>query len=85
MKSSILLLGAVAAGVLAAPAPHDFQVHERRDNLPRHWIEGRRLDKKTTLPVRIGLTQTNLDQGHDFLMDVYVDDMVPRCRLLAAQ
>jgi hypothetical protein len=23
------------------------------------------------LPMRIGLTQSNLDKGHDFLMEVY--------------
>lgn len=71
MKSSILLLGAVVAGVLAAPAPEGYVVHERRDTIPRYWTASKRLDKRTTLPVRIGLTQTNLDDGHDLLMDMY--------------
>lgn len=71
MKSSILLLGAAAASVLAAPRPNDHVVHERRDMIPNSWIEGKRLDGSTSLPVRIGLTQSNLDAGHDMLMDMY--------------
>ncbi|KAJ5604369.1 hypothetical protein N7510_009523 [Penicillium lagena] len=69
MKSSILLMGAVTT-VMAAPATHNYQLHERRDVIPSSWIEGTRLDGKTLLPVRIGLTQSNLDHGHDLLMDV---------------
>lgn len=71
MKSSLLLLGALATRVLAAPAtPHDYIVHERRDALPTSWSEERRLDRSATLPMRIGLTQSNLDRGHDLLMEV---------------
>lgn len=72
MKCSILLLGAAAVSVLAAPKPHDYEVHERRDVIPSSWIEGKRLDGSTSLPVRIGLTQNNLDAGHDMLMEMYV-------------
>lgn len=72
MKSSILLLGVAAAGVLAVPKPHDYEVHERRDALPSSWTEGKRLDGSTILPMRIGLTQSNLDYGHDLLMQMYV-------------
>lgn len=57
---------------MAAPAAHNYQLHERREVIPSSWIEGTRLDGKTLLPVRIGLTQSNLDHGHDLLMDVYV-------------
>lgn len=71
MKSSLLLLGAFAARVLAAPALHDYTVHERRDVLPTSWSEGKRLDRSATLPMRIGLTQSNLDRGHDLLMELY--------------
>lgn len=72
MKSSILLLGVAVAGVLAAPKPHNYEVHERRDVLPSSWTEGKRLDGSTMLPMRIGLTQSNLDYGHDLLMEMYV-------------
>lgn len=70
MMLPVLLLGAVASSALAAPTPHDYTVHERRDALPGTWAEGKRLDPKTSLPVRIGLTQPNLDRGHDLLMEL---------------
>lgn len=70
MMFSFLLLGAVASSVLAAPAPYDYTLHERRDALPSPWSEGKRLDPKTSLPVRIGLTQSNLDHGHDLLAEL---------------
>lgn len=71
MKSSILLLGAAVAGVIARPAPHGYELHEKREFIPTSWVEGKRLDGSTPLPVRIGLTQSNLDQGHDLLMEMY--------------
>ncbi|GIK05611.1 tripeptidyl-peptidase sed1 [Aspergillus viridinutans] len=71
MRFSHVLLGAAAAaGVLASPTPNDYVVHERRAVLPRSWTEEKRLDKATTLPMRIGLTQSNLDRGHELLMQV---------------
>ncbi|KAJ5729534.1 uncharacterized protein N7483_004042 [Penicillium malachiteum] len=72
MKISCLLLGAAAAGVIAAPAPapHDLKLHERRDFIPTSWSEERRLDASTSLPVRIGLVQSNLDYGHELLMQM---------------
>lgn len=72
MKASILLLGAAAAGVLAVPSPRNYEVHERREYIPEYWTEGKRLDGSTPLPVRIGLTQSNLDYGHDLLMEMFV-------------
>ncbi|EED12678.1 alkaline serine protease AorO, putative [Talaromyces stipitatus ATCC 10500] len=71
MKSSILLLSLAAATTLAAPAPSKSHiVHERRGVLPASWVEPRRVDGQAKLPVRIGLTQSNSDVGHDLLMDV---------------
>lgn len=71
MKTSLVLLGALAAQALAAPTTgHHYTLHERRDALPASWTEGRRLDRSVKLPMRIGLSQSNLDRGHDLLMDV---------------
>lgn len=71
MRLSHVLLGtAAAAGVLASPTPNDYVVHERRAVLPRSWTEEKRLDKASILPMRIGLTQSNLDRGHDLLMEI---------------
>ncbi|KAJ5645872.1 hypothetical protein N7490_002244 [Penicillium lividum] len=70
MKSSILFLGAAAVGVLAVPAPYGHAVHERRSFVPTSWTEGKRLDASASLPVRIGLTQSNLEHGHELLMEM---------------
>lgn len=70
MKFSILLC-ALAATAMAVPTAHDYQLHERRDFIPKAWVEGKKLDGKVSLPVRIGLTQSNLDYGHELLMDLY--------------
>jgi tripeptidyl-peptidase-1 len=40
-------------------------VHEHRDYVPKSWIKKGRLDGAAELPVRIGMTQSNLDKGHD--------------------
>lgn len=69
MILSHLLLGAVT-GALAFPAHNDYTLHERRDALPSHWNEGRRLDPKASLPMRIGLTQRNLDHGEALLAEM---------------
>ncbi|KAJ5565531.1 hypothetical protein N7535_007169 [Penicillium sp. DV-2018c] len=69
MKYSLLLC-ALAAWALAAPTAPEYQLHERRDVIPKAWVEGKELDPKVSLPVRIGLTQSNLDYGHDLLMDL---------------
>ena len=73
MRFSHILLGAAAAaGVLGSPTPNDYVVHERRAVLPPSWSVEKRLDKASILPMRIGLRQSNLDRGHDLLMEVYV-------------
>ena len=68
MKLSIFT--SVAFAVAATHASH--VVHERRDSIPTAWADGERLHKKTILPVRIGLTQSNLHNADDLLMGVYV-------------
>jgi len=64
------LLGALAAQAAAAPYPERYVVHERRNFMPKAWIKRDRLDAALELPVRIGMTQSNLDKGHDLLMEV---------------
>ncbi|KAF8855369.1 subtilisin-like protein [Acephala macrosclerotiorum] len=45
-------------------------VHERRGTIPKPWIKRNRVDGTAELPIRIGMTQSNLDKGHDLLMEV---------------
>jgi tripeptidyl-peptidase-1 len=37
---------------------------------PRDWVKGARIEKTAVIPMRIGLTQTNLEKGYDYLMEV---------------
>lgn len=65
------MLCALAASAMGVPTAHKYQLHERRDFIPKSWVEGKELDGNVLLPVRIGLTQSNLDYGHELLMDLY--------------
>jgi tripeptidyl-peptidase-1 len=70
MWLSLLYLIPSITAVLAFPATTKHPPHERRDVLPDYWAEEARLDGQTVLPVRIGMTQSNLDHGHDMLMEM---------------
>ena len=73
MRLTKFCLGAVLAGLAAAaPAPANHVLHERRDYMPQKWVKRSKVDAAATLPVRIGMTQSNLESGPDLLMDVYV-------------
>lgn len=63
----------LAVGAIAVPTPPSTHVvHERRTFTPKLWKKHSKLHVDTPLPVRIGLTQSNLSLGHDLLMDMYV-------------
>lgn len=66
---NLAIVGALAAVATATPFPSQV-VHERRDYVPKAWVKRNRIDSGATLPVRIGLTQRNLDKGYDLLMEV---------------
>ncbi|MCJ1435182.1 hypothetical protein MMC27_004553 [Xylographa pallens] len=72
MQLSLITLACVlAATAVALPASVSYVVHEKRSMLSS-WVA--RTDVKPNgriiLPVRIGLMQSNLDRGHDILMDI---------------
>jgi len=64
------VLAAIVALVNAAPSPSSHVVHEKRTTVLHEWKRANRLEKDAIIPLRIGLTQTNLDDGYDLLMDV---------------
>lgn len=66
----VALLGAFTAQAAAAPFSSKHVVHERQDYIPKAWIKRSRVDAAVELPVRIGMTQSNLAKGHDLLMEV---------------
>lgn len=71
MRSS-LLLAAVATftACLAAPAAHNFVLHEKRGGSPHQWTKRNRAHPEEILPVRIGLVQSNLHKAEEYILDV---------------
>lgn len=68
LKLSIVL--SIAALASAAPKPVSHVIHEKRNTPSKDWVKGARIEKDAIIPMRIGLTQTNLHNGYDLLMDV---------------
>ncbi|KAI9046921.1 hypothetical protein LZ554_008999 [Drepanopeziza brunnea f. sp. 'monogermtubi'] len=68
VKLSVIL--GIAALCNAAPSPLKHVLHEKRAVESRDWIKGDRLEKTAIVPMKIGLTQSNLEKGYDYLMDV---------------
>ena len=55
----------------AVPTPSYRSPHEKRSSLPRLWARGNRVNGDDILPVRIGLTQSNIEEyGYEHLLDV---------------
>lgn len=71
-STSISLLAALVAGVLALPATHHSAhvTHEKRDGLPPGWAQSHKLSSDAVLPMRVALSQSNLEKLEDYLMDV---------------
>ena len=65
MLLSTLLLAAIA---VAAPTSR-LVVHEKRSS-PLDHAKRQRIDGDAIIPVRIALTQSNLDKGYAYLMEV---------------
>lgn len=68
--TNILAIGALVTYSVAAPAPSAHVLHEKRDRPLRMWAKRDRVDPSIVLPVRIGLTQGNLDKGPSLLDEV---------------
>ena len=69
MYFSLLTLGALVASVVAAPSPNHV-LHEKRNKLPQGWARYSKPTGYEVLPMRVALTQSNLDKGDDFLMEI---------------
>ncbi|PWY96667.1 aorsin [Aspergillus sclerotioniger CBS 115572] len=59
----------LAVSSLALPTS-DHVVHERRTTTPARWQKTRRVTGHEHVLVRIGLTQSNLDNAYEYLMNV---------------
>ncbi|KAL8821248.1 MAG: hypothetical protein Q9223_000673 [Gallowayella weberi] len=69
MHLSLFTVSALVASSLAAPSG-DHVLHEKRNRLPPGWQYHEKIKSTEMLPMRIALTQSNLDKADDFLMDV---------------
>ena len=65
-----MCFGALALTTTAAPTYTSHVVHEKRQTEPLNWQKYSRVDPSSVLPVRIGLTQSNLDNGPALLDEV---------------
>ena len=53
--------------------PETHARHEQHmPQVSRHWTKKEKLSGQVVLPMRIGLKQSNLDAGHERLMEMYV-------------
>ncbi|KAK4214897.1 Pro-kumamolisin, activation domain-containing protein [Rhypophila decipiens] len=66
--------------------PRTHVCHERHtaSNL-EGWVKGERLNASSLLPLRVGLRQSNLDKGHDLLMDISDPDSPNYSKHLSAE
>lgn len=69
-----LAFGALVAVATAAPAATNHVLHEKRNVATSMWEKRAAVPSEMSLPMRIGLTQSNLDRGYDLLMDVSSHD-----------
>jgi tripeptidyl-peptidase-1 len=66
--NGIAALAAVLGLTIAVPTSH--VLHERRDLEVTAYTKRSPVPVGVELPVRIGLTQRNLDSAHDLLMEL---------------
>ncbi|KAF4963087.1 hypothetical protein F66182_18143, partial [Fusarium sp. NRRL 66182] len=66
----IASVSALTALAVAAPSPARHVLHEKRDRPATDWVKGTRIEGSAILPIRIGLTQSNLHNGPEVLKAV---------------
>lgn len=72
MHFSFIAISALFAGAIAAPAVNSKRhvIHERRERVPTGWKKEAKFPSHATLPMRFGLSQSNLHRADEYLMDV---------------
>jgi len=71
LKHFAIAVAALSAFSEASPAAASYMLHEKRHQPARGFTKLDRVDTSAIIPLRIGLTQNNLHNGYDYLMDVY--------------
>jgi tripeptidyl-peptidase-1 len=85
LNSIVAVVGTIAATAAAIAVPADHVLHEKRHAEPKKWVKRDALEAEHKLPMRIGLTQRNLDNGHSLLMDVSSPDSPNYSNWLSAE
>jgi len=67
---ALLIAKLLVCKCLAVPTTQHHVVHEKRNTHPAGWIRRGELNNRAVLPMRIALSQSNLDKGHNWLMDI---------------
>lgn len=60
---TITALAAFAATALALATPHTYVSHEKRSASLKKWVRRSEVPQTASLPIRIGLKQSNIDNG----------------------
>lgn len=69
MYTALLLVGTLLAQAFAAPSSRHV-LHEKRDILPHAWARTAKLDSRSTIPMSIALSQSNLEKLDEYLNEV---------------
>jgi tripeptidyl-peptidase-1 len=67
---SVFLRAALACFITLCDAGSTYELHETRSSHPKSWLRSNRVENDAILPIRIALTQTNLENAEAYLMDV---------------
>lgn len=70
LTAIIAAVAASASFVSATPVNAAHEVHEKRSVIPNGWTRQRKVTGDTRLPMKIGLAQSNLDKGYEYLLDI---------------
>jgi tripeptidyl-peptidase-1 len=69
----LILASFIGTNVSGTPIPTNYVEHEAQELHMRHlWDRRSKAERDLIVPVRIGMTQSNLDKGDKLLMEVYV-------------
>ncbi|MCJ1484230.1 hypothetical protein MMC06_004398 [Schaereria dolodes] len=69
MHYSLLALGAYVVGTIAAPSSSHVLL-EKRSHVPYGWEQRAKLPATNVLPMKVALTQGNIEKLEDYLMEV---------------
>jgi len=70
--SHLLTASALAGAAVASPLGLPHSIHEKRNDAPQGWAKRNALDRRAILPMKIGMAQSNMDRGWEWLSEVSV-------------